>query len=286
VKKLEDGFFSISGAAVDAVGKLYFVDHHSQRIYGWSEREGLTVERDNPLDPVNLAFDKSGNLIVVSSAGPESTVYTFRPGSPSEELTVLKPEPVQSHGNAAVILPANWWNNGEFEDQLNLDTMRFTTLAEMFAADATTLKTREYVSQDRSVILPAGRVFQQGPANDTSGWRFSDNLDTYGLLVAEPGQRVYVSSESEDVTYSVTVKPDGTLTDLKPFAQRGGESVTVDSHGNVYVANGQIFVYAPDGHQIAEIDVPERPLQLIFGGWDHRTLFILAHHALFTAHVH
>jgi len=285
VKKLEDGFFSISGAAVDAAGKIYFVDHHDQRIYGWSEKEGLTVERDNPLDPVNLAFDKSGKLLVVSSAGPESTVYSFKTGSSAEELTVLTPRPVQSHGKAAVILPVNWWNNGEFKDQLNIDTMRFTTLAEMFAADANTPRTREYVSEDGSAFLPAGRVFQQGPANDTSGWRFSDSLDTYGFLVAEPGQRVYVSSESEDITYSAMVKPDGTLAELKPFAQRGGESVAVDTRENVYVANGQIFVYAQDGHQIAEIDVPERPLQLIFGGSDHRTLFILAHHALFATQV-
>jgi sugar lactone lactonase YvrE len=285
VRKLEDGFFSISGAAVDAAGKLYFVDHHNQRIYGWSEEEGLTVERDNPLDPVNLAIDKSGNLIVISSAGPEGTVYTFRPGTSAEELTVLTPQPVQPHANAAVILPVNWWNNGEFQDQLNLDTMRFTTLAEMFAADAGTPKSREYLSQDGSVALPAGRVFQQGPANETSGWRFSDNLDTYGFIVAKPGQQVYVSSESEDITYKATVKPDGTLAEITPFAQRGGESVAVDTHGNVYVANGQIFVYAPSGRQIAEIDVPERPLQLIFGGPDHRMLFILAHHSLFAAQV-
>lgn len=285
VKKFEDGFFSISGAAVDAAGKLYFVDHHNQRIYGWSEKEGLTIERDNPLDPVNLAFDKSGNLLVLSSAGPESTVYTFRPGSSAENLTVLAPQPARSHAQAAVILPVNWWNNGEFKDQLNLDTMRFTTLAEMFAADATTPKAREYVSPDGSAVLPAGRVFQQGPATETSGWRFSDNLDTYGFLTAEPGQNIYVSSESEDITYSGTVQPDGTLANLRPFALRGGESVAVDAHGNVYVANGQIFVYAPGGSQIAEIDVPERPLQLVFGGPDHRTLFILAHHALFAARV-
>jgi hypothetical protein len=55
VEKLEDGFFSISGAAVDASGKLYFVDRHQQRIYSWSKGQGLTVERDNPLDRVNLA---------------------------------------------------------------------------------------------------------------------------------------------------------------------------------------------------------------------------------------
>ena len=285
VAKLEDGFFSISGAAVDAVGKLYFVDHHTQRIYGWSQKEGLTVERDNPLDPVNLAVDKSGNLMVLSSTGPESTVYTFRPGGSAEELTVLTPQPMPSSGKASFILPVNWWNDGEFKDQLNPDTMRFTTLAEMFAADASTPKTSGYVSKDGSTILPAGRVFQQGPATDTSGWRFSDNLDTYGFITAEPGQQVYVSSESEDITYSAKVKSDGALEQLKPFVQRGGESVAVDQRGNVYVSNGQIFVYSPDGRQIAELDVPERPLQLIFGGPDHKTLFILAHHALFAAHV-
>jgi sugar lactone lactonase YvrE len=285
VKKLEDGFFSISGAAVDAAGKLYFVDHHHQRIYSWSEKEGLAIERDNPLDPVNLAFDKSGNLLVLSSAGPESTVYTFRPGSSAEELAVLIPQPAQPHADKSVILPVNWWNNGEFRDQLNLDTMRFTTLAQMFATDATTPKTHAYISADGSVFLPAGRVFQQGPATDTSGWRFSDNLDTHGFLTAEPGQRVYVSSASEDITYNARVKPDGTLTDLRPFVQRGGESVAVDGHGNVYVANGQIFVYSPMGKEIAQIDVPERPLQLIFGGADRKTLFILAHHALFAVQV-
>lgn len=285
VRKLEDGFFSISGAAVDAAGKLYFVDHHNQRIYGWSEDEGLTIERDSPLDPVNLAVDRSGNLIVISSAGPESTLYTFLPGTSAEDLKVLAPEATQSHNNAKVILPVNWWNNGEFKDQLNLDTMRFTTLAEMFAADARTPKTREYLSQDGSAFLPAGRVFQQGPVNQTAGWRFSDDLDTYGFIVAEPGRQVYVSNESEDITYRATVKPDGTLTHIEPFAQRGGESVAVDLRGNVYVANGQVFVYDASGQQIAEIDVPERPLQLIFGGGDHRTLFILAHHALFATHV-
>jgi hypothetical protein len=285
VDKLEDGFFSISGAAVDAAGKLYFVDRHNQRIYSWSASEGLGIERDNALDPVNLAFDHSGNLLVLSSAGPESTVYTFHPGSSAEELTVLKPQPAQSPATASIILPVNWWNNGEFKDQLDLDTMQFTTLAEMFAADATTPKARAYVSTDGSVMLPAGRVFQQGPATDTSGWRFSDNLDTYGFITAAPGQRVYLSSESEDITYNARVNPDGTLTDLKPFAQRGGESVAADSNGNVYVANGQIFVYSPTGKQIAQIDVPERPLQLIFGGADRKTLFILAHHALFAVKV-
>ncbi|MGA8030711.1 MAG: glycosyl hydrolase family 28-related protein [Bryobacteraceae bacterium] len=284
VQKLEDGFYSISGAAVDTSGKLYFVDHHEQRIYGWSTSEGLTTERDNPLDPVNLGFDKMGDLLVVSSAGPEGTVYSFRPGSPKDQVTVLAPEETKPRPGALAMLPVNYWNNGEFKDQLDLNTLTYTTLAEMFAHDVTTPKLKSYVSPDGSVFLPAGRVFQQGPS-DATGWRFSDNLDTYGFISAVPGHRIYVSSESEDVTYSALVGADGTLSSLRRFAERGGESVAVDRKGNVYVANGQIFVYNPAGSQIARIDVPQRPIDIVFGGPGRRTLFILAHHALFAVKI-
>jgi hypothetical protein len=129
-------------------------------------------------------------------------------------------------------------------------------------------------------VLPAFRVVQQGPPN-FQGWRFSDTLDTYGFVTARPGERVFLSNGSEDKTYSGRVGPGGSVTDLKPFANRGGESVAVGPDGRVYVANGQVFIYAPDGTELGRIDVPERPLQLIFGGADERTLFILAHHALF-----
>lgn len=284
VEKLEDGFFSISGAAVDASGKLYFVDHHQQRIFGWSSSEGLTIERDSPLDAVNLAFDKKGDLLVVSSSGPEGTVYSFRPGSSKDEITVLTPQASQPHDGADAILPVNYWNNGEFRDQLDFDNFNFTTLTEMFIRDLSNPKPKEYLSPDGSVFLPAGRVFQQGP-DDYSGWRFSDNLDTYGFVEATPGQRIYVINSSEDRTYNAFVKADGTLTDLKPFAERGGESVAVDSKGNVYVANGEIFVYNAAGDPIGQINVPERPIDILFGGGDRRTLFILTHHALFAVRV-
>ena len=127
-------------------------------------------------------------------------------------------------------------------------------------------------------------MFQQGPA-DHRGYRFSDDLQSYGFVTAKVGSRVFVSNESEDKTYSGLVDPDGTLSDLKVFANRGGEGVAVGPDGKVYVANGQIFVYAPDGKQIGRIDVPERPLQILFGGADGHTLFILAHHSLYSVKV-
>lgn len=284
VKKLEDGFYSIAGAAVDSSGKLYFVDHHQQRIYGWSKTEGLTIERDAPTDPVNLMFDKSGNLMVLSSLGREGTVYSFRPGSPATEMTVIAPTPASAHPGASVALAVNYWNNGEFKDQLDPRTYTYITLAQMFVRDMGTAQSREYVSPDGSLVLPAVRVFQQGPP-DHVGWRFSDTLDAYGLAAHAPGTRAYFSNESEGRIYRGLVNANGTVTDLVPFADRGGESVVQGPDGKVYAANGQIFVYGADGRPLDRIDVPERPLQLVFGGSDGRTLFILCHHALYAVTV-
>ena len=195
-------------------------------------------------------------------------------------MTVIPPTPAAPYPGATALLPVNYWNNGEFKDQLDPRTYKFTTLAEMFARDLAAPMPKEYVSPDGSLFLPAARVFGQGPP-DAVGWRFSDDLDAYGFVGTAPGGRVFLSNESEARTYSGLVNADGTVTDLKVFTDRGGESVAQDAHGNVFVANGQILVYDPSGKQIGRISVPERPLQILFGGADHRTLFILCHHALY-----
>src|ERR1700761_4485792 len=97
VERPATGFFNISGAAADNDGRLYFVDAHWQRIYRWMpDTQEAVVIRDTPLQPVNLAFDKSGDLLVVSYAG-KGTVYSFRPDAPPDSseapFLVLAPQP-------------------------------------------------------------------------------------------------------------------------------------------------------------------------------------------------
>jgi hypothetical protein len=286
VEKLADGFYSIAGGAVDAQGKLYFIDRHFKRIHAWSPERGLEIVRDAPLDPINLAIDRSGDVMVVSHYGPDATVYAFRPDAPPtpEGVTMIKPTAVASHANARVAVPANFWENGEFRDQLDPKTYEFTTLAEMFARDVAKPKAQEYVSPDGSLVLPAYRVTRQGPT-DHLGYRWSDTLDTYGFTSARVGERVIFTNGSENRTFSGVMGEGGAITDLKQVADRGGESAAAGPDGNVYVANGQVFVYGPDGKERGRIDVPERPLQLVFGGPDRRTLFILTHHSLYANHV-
>ena len=96
-----------------------------------------------------------------------------------------------------------------------------------------------------------------------------------------PNQPFYVTDESELRTYRATVGPDGNITGMELFAEQGGEGVASDDQGNVYIAAGNIYVYSPAGKQIDTIEVPERPLQLVFGGKDGKTLFIPTRSSLY-----
>lgn len=171
--------------------------------------------------------------------------------------------------------------NAEFRDQLDPDTYEFNTLAELFAREVAIPKTHEYVSPDGSLVMPAFRIWRQGPA-DHLGWRWTDTVQTHGFVTGKVGQRVVFTNGSENRTFSGLVGQGGSITDLKLLANRGGESAVQGRDGNTYVANGQVFVYGPDGRELARIDVPERPLQLVFGGEDGRTLFILTHRSLYS----
>ena len=95
------------------------------------------------------------------------------------------------------------------------------------------------------------------------------------------GQPFYITDGSEQKTYVGSVSVDGTLSNLKLFAEQGGASVAADDRGNVYIAAGQVFMYNSSGHLIDTIEVPERPSQLLFGGRDGDTLFILARSSLY-----
>ena len=285
VEKLSAGFYNISGAAVNASGELYFVDAHVQRIYKWApETKELSVVRDNPLDAANLAFDKAGDLIVTSTGGKGMTVFSFRPDGPEDQITVLDPQPPAERPGMTAVLPVNYWVNGDFTNTLSADTYEYTSLDQLFSKVVTTRKPHQYVSPDGTLFIPSEDVFIQGPPY--FGYKFAYILQGSGLVKAVSGKPFYVTNEAEQRTYTGSVNADGTLSGLRPFAEQGGESLAQDSEGNVYLAAGQIFVYNPAAKLIDTIRVPERPLDLIFGGKDRRTLFILTQSSLYAVRTH
>jgi len=260
--RLAGGFYNISGAAVDPQGKLYFVDPHWQRIYRWlPEQKRAEIVRDSPLDPAQLVFDKAGDLMVVSYAG-NGTVYTFKPDALDEEITLLKPQPAAGRPGMTAVVPLNYWRNEN-------DFVKAVPVAKPY----------QYISPDGSTFIPAGADFVNGELY--YGIKMADLLRAFGLGKAVEGKPFYVSEESMQKTYSAEIGPDGMLTHVRLFAEAGGESVAQDAAGNVYIAAGQVYVYNPSGQLIDTIEVPERPIDLVFGGKDGRTLYILARTSLY-----
>jgi Pectate lyase superfamily protein/SMP-30/Gluconolactonase/LRE-like region len=263
VEKVVSGFFNISGAAVDSSGNLYFVDAKWQTIYRWSPASlRLSKIRDNPLDPVQLGFDKAGNLMVISYAG-KGTVYSFNPDSQDDDITLLQAEPAAPRPGMTPLLPVNYWRN---END--------------FPEAALVKRPYQFVSPDGSTFIPAGQDFVSGELY--YGSKLHDVLRAFGMARAVPGQAFYLSDESEEKTYAATIDDHGDISNLRLFAEQGGEGAAVDEKGNVYIAAGQVFVYDPSGHLIDTIEVPQRPSQVLFGGSEGKTLFILARSSLYS----
>jgi hypothetical protein len=262
--RLAGGFFNASSATVDSQGRLYFVDPVKQTIYRYLPVERrLEIVRDNPIDPANLFFDKSDNLMVVSYAG-DGTVYSLKPDDPADGIQIVKAQPAASRPGMAPVLAIDRWR---------LDAEQTNDIGGP--------QPWQYVSPDGTTFLPAGEDFVGGALY--YGVKMADVLRAFSLGKATPGKVFYVSDERQKKTYAADVKEDGSLTHARLFADRGGESIATGPDGKVYLAAGQIYVYHPDGTPAGEIDVPERPISIVFGGKEGRTLFILARTSLYSA---
>jgi sugar lactone lactonase YvrE len=263
IEKLAGNFFNISGGAVDPAGNLYFVDAKKQTIYRWSVSENqLSVVRDNPLDPAQLAFDKSGNLMVISYSG-DGTVYSFRPDLPNDDVKLLKAEPAKDRPGMTPVLPVDSWRNEN--DFVEAESAK---------------KPYQFVSPDGTTFIPAGENFVSGKLY--YGSKLNDELRAFGLAPVAKGQPFYMTDAEQEKTYVGEVGPDGTASHLELFVEQGGDGLAVDQEGNVYIAAGQVFVYNRSGQLIDTIKIPERPQQLLFGGSDRKTLFILARSSLYS----
>jgi hypothetical protein len=176
VERLATGFFSNSGGAVDASGTLYFVDTHWQRIFKWDAKNREVVNVSSaPLEPENLAFDKAGNLLVVSRNGA-GKVFSFRPDVPPDTISLLKPE----KGPGQYLPDAVFAMRG-------------------FATD----RPWHYGSAENGDGISSGDDFVNG--HTEWGTKMADLVRTFGLQKTVPGHPFYVTSESEEATYRGTV---------------------------------------------------------------------------------
>jgi DNA-binding beta-propeller fold protein YncE len=198
--------------------------------------------------------DRAGNIVLVSYAGKGTVMSVDVRGA----VASLVSESVRERPGKTYFLPVSDW-------RLNRESL--------------SKPAAQFISPDATLVLPVGADFPNGATS--WGVKSSPPIRSFGLAPVVAGQRFYVTDEAELTTWVSDVQPDGSLGEFNVFAQEGGEGVAVDAQGNVYIAAGQIYVFNSAGKPLEMIAVPERPLQLVFGGADRRTLFIPARTSLY-----
>jgi gluconolactonase len=244
------GFQFTEGPAVDANGNVFFTDVRASRIHKWSLDGKPALFRTDTGGANGLFFDQKGNL--VACEGDSGRIVSI---DPKGKLTVL----ADKYGGKRFNKPNDLWvapkGGVYFSDPMYGRAERTQDGEHVY-----------YISPDRKKV---SRVID-------------DMVRPNGLVGTPDGKTLYVTDAGGKKTYRYAVKADGTLAGKKLLAPAGGDGMTIDNEGNVYLAEKGILVFDPKGEQIARIDVPIRPTNVCFGGRDGRTLFITARTSVYS----
>ncbi|MXV17088.1 glycosyl hydrolase family 28-related protein [Hufsiella ginkgonis] len=274
VRLLAKGFEFADGMCSDSKGNVYFSETRLKRIYRWSAASrSLSLLADFPWEPLSLACDKNDQLLVVfkytprpgylvngkpevfplpedaggtsfsgwGNSGFGTLVYSVDPEHPEETMTALKKVPMGSIADVyKALYPANRWR-----DYHDFNTVTVARPKEAF------------VAPDGVTIIPV--VYDLARSNS--------------LAEAFPGKPVYLADEYDKRTVKCSVDAAGYLSDLTYFVENGEYSSATDAQGNLYVADGEIYVFDRTGKQTGVIKTPERPVTIAFGGKEREYLF-------------
>ncbi|UCC96986.1 MAG: SMP-30/gluconolactonase/LRE family protein [Phycisphaerales bacterium] len=245
VEKLAGDFRFTEGPAADAQGNVFFSDIPNNRIHKWSLDGKLSIFREDSGGANGLYFDAKGNLLACEGGGRRLVSI-----DPKGKVTVLADKYLGKQFNS----PNDLWIDPKggvyFTDPRygNRDGME---------QDGEHVY---YLSPDRKRLI---RVI-------------NDMVRPNGLIGTPDGKTLYVADNGDRKTFVYTINDDGRLSDKKLFASEGSDGVTLDNEGNIYLTTGVVAVYNKDGQKIEEIQVPERPANVTFGGKDSQMLYITA----------
>lgn len=283
VERLVSGFDFATGITSDSKGNIYFCETLKKRIYKWSaETNSATMIADYPRQPFVLATDTKDNLLVVSRYDPQPGYMVDGKQETVKRLPDDNPG-YSSFGNsgwAAYCYSINPDNPDETfkpmnrvanKDLKNIIKTYYPSSRWHYTFDKTAVyfPDSSFVAPDGITIIPDGYDIGRCAA----------------LSAAVIGHPFYAIDEIPHRLVQMDVTSGGRLANLREVHARGGYSTSVHKDGNLYVADGQIFVYDTNGKEINRINLPERPISIIFGGKDGNTLFATTQNSLFSVRV-
>jgi gluconolactonase len=100
-----------------------------------------------------------------------------------------------------------------------------------------------------------------------------------GVTLSPNGRILYVADSDERILRAFDLARDGEASNERVFVKDidgPPDGIRTDEKGNIYVTANRIYVYSPDGKQVANVEFPEIPRNCAFGDVDFQGLYVTA----------
>jgi gluconolactonase len=272
---IEDGFSFTEGPAVDRRGNVFFTDQPNDRIHRWDARTGkVTLFLEGTGRANGMYFDREGNLIAAADMYGE--LWKIRPDGSHRVLIdnhqgklLNGPNDVwinPTNGGIYItdpIFPRGYWDPGDPRQQ---------------PWEPTRSEQAPQGKGGHVYYLPAGARTLVRVTSDALGWE-SDAWPN-GVVGTPDGKKLYVNKwyyDNKGGTWVFDIRRDGSLANMRKFTDWGGDGMSMDELGNVYISNGEgVLAFDRAGNNILRIPIRTGggATNNTFAGRDGRTLFI------------
>lgn len=243
--QVSSGHKFTEGPAVNQQGDVYFSDIPKQKIHRISSADGkVTLHRDPSNKANGLFFTKSGSLLACESKTRQVTEQL-----PTGEIKVLADSYQGKKLNSPNDLWVDKWGGIYFTDP------RYGSMKDL-EQDGFHVY---YIAADKSIH----RVI-------------SDLKRPNGIVGTADNSKLYVADADAGKTFVYTITGAGKISNKTLFCESGSDGMTLDDYGRLYLTTDAVKIFNPDGTLFGEINVPETPTNVVFGGVDFDTLFITA----------
>ncbi|HWA39653.1 MAG TPA: SMP-30/gluconolactonase/LRE family protein [Burkholderiales bacterium] len=263
-EKLATGFLFTEGPLWHAREHyLLFSDMPGDHLRKWSAKGGVSTFRKPCHQSNGLAWDARGRLLACEHSSSRLT-RTEADGS----ITVLA-----SHHDGKELNSPN--------------DLAVRADGSIYFSDPTYGR-NEYYGRPRPVELGFRGVYRVEPESKRLTLLADDFAQPNGLCFSADEKRLFVNDTDRQHIRVFDVKPDGTLSGSRVWAQTTGEGagapdgMKLDVQGNLYCCGpGGIHVFAPDATCLGVIRVPEYTANFCWGDADFRSLYITASTSLY-----
>ncbi|MEJ2567823.1 MAG: SMP-30/gluconolactonase/LRE family protein, partial [candidate division WOR-3 bacterium] len=261
VKKVQGDFQFTEGPAWDMQGNLYFSDVSANKIYKMNKDGGISVFIEPSGHANGLMFENKDKLLVCQMDGQ---LVSINPET--KKVTVLTDKYNGNRYNAPNDLVVDKNGGIYFTDPL-------------FRAPQPLPQEKQavyYISNNGKVTL----LLEIPEAPN-------------GIILSPDEKTLYVISSMQKDMWAYPVISPGELGEGSIFCElsqakgkdnSGGDGVSIDSKGNLYIASELgVQIFNLEGKLLGIIKFPEQPANVTFGGPNMKTLYVTARTSLYSA---